>query len=57
MLAQRFNSNSNSIINNNEIEIREPNDNKISFNAIMGFERIIFKFNLDPNIFTTNLTK
>ena len=55
MSIQFLNSNSNSIINNNEIEMKEPNAEENKINAVFGMERRLFKFELDPNILTTNL--
>ena len=55
MSLENFNSNSNSIINNNEIDMEEPNANQNKINAVFGMEKRLFKFELDPNILTTNL--
>ena len=55
MSIQFLNSNSNSIINNNEIEMKEQNENQNKINAIFGMEKRLFKFELAPNILTTNL--
>ena len=37
--------------------MREPNANQQNFNAMFGYERKVFKFNLDPNLLSTNLIK
>ena len=55
MSDQIFNQNSNYIINNNEIDMREPNADQNNINAVFGIERRVFKFRLDPDSLATNL--
>ena len=52
-----FNQNSNLVVSNNErdIQMKDPNANQQNFNAMVGFERKVLKFNLDPGILNTNL--
>ena len=57
MSQQIFNPRSNFIAssNDNDTEMKEPNANQKNFNAMFGYERKVFKFNLDPNLLATNL--
>ena len=57
MSQQIFNPRSNFIAssNDNDTEMKEPNANQQNFNAMFGYERKVFKFNLDPNLLATNL--
>ena len=55
MSDQIFNQNSNSIKNNNEIDMKEQNADSNKINAVFGMERRVFKFKLNPSLLATNL--
>ena len=50
-----FNQNQNSLINTNEFLKNEPNANQGNSRVIVGIEKKLMAFNIDPNILQTGL--